>query len=165
MYWAPSTIRTPREFCRFASIFRWTWQVSGLGTKMTSNKNTPRFSIFLEAFGEANRELHHVVVPSDETTTDKGSERSWLPWTELGWIHLHPGRCKEILKLNGCGGCYPEMSDLARCTETRWKSAGFDGEIWVSPFSFLENTYILMWSKLVHPMYNDMDIWQKIVLL
>ena len=32
-------------------------------------------------------------------------------------------------------------------------------------FFFLENTYILMWSKLVHPMYNDMDIWQKIVLL
>ena len=28
---------------------------------------------------------------------------------------------KEILKLNGCGGCYPEMSDLARCTETQEK--------------------------------------------
>eukprot|EP00434_Breviolum_minutum_P023481 symbB.v1.2.020713.t1/scaffold1752.1/size160374/4 len=47
------------------------------------------FSIFLEAFGEANRELHH-----------------------------------EILKLNGCGGCYPEMSDLARCCGKRdWNNA------------------------------------------
>ncbi|CAK9051282.1 unnamed protein product, partial [Durusdinium trenchii] len=46
------------------------------------------FSIFLEAFGEAHRELH-----------------------------------QDLLKLDGCG-CYPKMSDLARCCGKRdWNNA------------------------------------------
>ncbi|CAE7200104.1 unnamed protein product [Symbiodinium sp. CCMP2592] len=42
------------------------------------------FSVFLEALGEASRELH-----------------------------------QDLVKLDGCGGCYPETSDFARCCGRR----------------------------------------------